>query len=104
MDYTDCLQDLLDRLLAAGFVIDWVDDGLDNGDGFYANPKDAVDVMMSVDESSLGVSLDGVPFSLCIILGNDKSEIVADYFGPREKDTEKLDEVMIKFCAKWEGA
>lgn len=106
MDYTDCLQDLLDRLLAAGFVIDWVDDMGDDGSGYYDSPKldEAVDVMLSVDESQLQVSLAGVPFCLYIVLGNHVSEVVADYATTSRSDTNPLDRVLGEFYEKWEEA
>ena len=106
MDYTDCLQDLLGRLIAAGFVIDWVDDMGDDGSGYYDSPTidEAVEVMLSVDESQLQVSLAGVPFCLYIVLGNHVSEVVADYGTTRGADTEVLKKVLGEFYTKWEEA
>jgi hypothetical protein len=62
--------------------------------------KEAVETITSVDLSSVYlISPKGRTFELMIVLGNEPSELVADYTY-FEEETESIVE---EFCQQWEG-
>ena len=102
-DWKPCVRDLLERLVAAGFVIDQVDDG---GDMIEVITIDAaVDTITSVDESTLFIKDTQGPSdpALLIVLGNGPEEIVADYCGCDLACGKRLDMILKGYSNDWEG-
>ena len=76
--YYEEVKSLLERLVAGGATLDYVEDG------FGAEPAEtidaALDVILSVDESNILLRTpEGEKRCLEIILGNDPGELVSDY-------------------------
>lgn len=93
------VNDLLDRLLAAGFIIRWTDnrggEGGDDDEGIVRNPTKAaaMDEIFSVDMSELIIAPKHNPkdiYVILIVLGNDLNEIVADYTYKKDPETGEL--------------
>ena len=97
------VRDLLKRLKAAGFVLQWADDG---EDVFHVikNVDHAADILLSVDESHIGIKKGLVPFWLFIVLGNGKDEIVSDYTWTDCPEHKELEAVLDAFCDHWAPA
>jgi hypothetical protein len=104
-DWTKPVSSLLSKFQRCGYDIVAANDGEDyiniNKNLSQLNKrKEAVDVITSVDMSNVYLlSPKGRKFSLMIVLGNEPSELVADYTY-FEEETETIIE---EFCEQWEG-
>ena len=94
------VRDLLKRLTAAGFVLQWADDG-EEVFQVIKNVDHAADILLSVDESHIGIKKGLVPFWLFIVLGNGKEEIVSDYTWTDCPEHKELEVVLDAFSAHW---
>ena len=107
-DWTAPVMSLLSKLQKADVKILSVNDGdeYENvvDDSNLAVRKDATDMITSVDESLVRVQYEDGFATLCIVLGNDTSEILADYsFTPGSKLEEILENASEAFCEQWEN-
>ncbi len=91
-NYRDVVEDLIRRLDLAGFLLDSVDDGMACHPGFRA-----VKVILSVEESSIKLYKNLTIYTIGIVLGNDKAEIVADY-----TTDDELDRIIETHSEAWE--
>lgn len=113
--YAKCVSSLLFKVQKKGIKLDSVDDGgevitLRHAKDLDAR-TDAVDTVCSVDESyvrvTIGPEYEETRGFLFIVLGNDKSEILADYGitkGQKEQGArlmKLLDEVADEFYEQW---
>jgi hypothetical protein len=97
-DWKPCVRDLLERLIAAGFVISEIDDGEETIK--FTTLDAAVDTITSVDESTVWTTAtDKSDPVLFIVLGNGPEEIVADYCGGGPR----LCMILEGFSKDWEG-
>lgn len=108
-NYEEAVSSLLHKFQKGGFYIASVFDGVDKLPIDYeisdlAARKAAVDIVCSVDESSVLVKSAecGGFASLFIVLGNEKSEILCDYSAPEDLFP-RLDIIADEFYDQWEG-
>jgi hypothetical protein len=106
-DWTQPVMSLLHKLQKADVQIISVNDGEEyenvSGDTKLAARKDAADMITSVDESWVRVQYKDDIATLFIVLGNNTSEILADYsFTPGSKLEEILESVSEAFYEQWE--
>ncbi len=78
------VKKLFSLLVDAGFTLLWVDDGGERVETL--TPTSATDTVCSVDDSWPVIEKDGKHLGLFLVLGNDNSEIVADYTSHPELD------------------
>ena len=110
MDYSKAVMSLLYKLQAEGVKIVEVFDGESwekvTGDNNLQIRKNATEIITSVDTSSVRVKYQESNATLLIVLGNDESEILADYSGKYDKSDTSLmdiiDKVADEFYAQWE--
>lgn len=109
MNYEKAVSSLLHKFQKGGFSIISVMDGMDSFriDDNLSNldaRKVAVDIVCSVDESSVRIKdTESEKFaSLFIVLGNEQSEILCDYFAPLSLFP-RLDAIAEEFQDQWEG-
>ena len=108
-NYEEAVSSLLYKFQKGGFCIASVFDGVDKFPIDYeisdlAARKAAVDIVCSVDESSVLVKSAecGGFASLFIVLGNEKCEILCDYSAPEDLFP-RLDAIADEFANQWEG-
>jgi hypothetical protein len=107
-NYEEAVSSLLYKFQKGGFSIDAVYDGLQSEALRYLNNRDArkaaVDIVCSVDESSVRVKCPNTDqyASLFIVLGNEKCEILCDYSAPQEL-MPLLEFIADEFANQWEG-
>jgi hypothetical protein len=108
-NYEDAVSSLLHKFQKNGFYIVSVFDGIDKFSiddriSDLAARKAAVDIVCSVDESSVLVksAVCGGFASLFIVLGNEKSEILCDYSAPEDLFA-RLDPIVEEFQDQWEN-
>ncbi len=98
--YDTPVRDLLSRLKAAGFALQWVDDG----EAIYHGVDTveyAADYILSVDESHLGIKKNDHALWLFLVLGNGKEEIVSDYTYRDCPEHKELEAVLDDFYQRW---
>jgi hypothetical protein len=107
-NYEDAVSSLLHKFQKGGFCIASVFDGIDkfpiDDKSDLAARKAAVDIVCSVDESSVLIKSPecGGFASLFIVLGNEKSEILCDYSAPEDLFP-RLDSIAEEFENQWEN-
>ena len=108
-NYEEAVSSLLYKFQKGGFCIISVFDGVDkfrvdDEISDLAARKAAVDIVCSVDESSVLVKSPecGGIASLFIVLGNEKCEIPCDYSAPEDLFP-RLDVIAEEFADQWEG-
>ena len=106
-DWTQPVMSLLNKLQKSDVQIISVNDveGYENvsGDTKLAMRKDAADMITAVDESWVRVQYKDEFATLFIVLGNDASEILADYsYKPNSEIEDILESVSSAFCEQWE--
>lgn len=94
---------LLNTLQENGYKIFSVSDGdkpilIDQNLSDNTARKNAVDVISSVDYSAVALNKDNKIFAVHIVLGNEPSELAADY-----TDDEDLERVIDDHIERWEG-
>jgi hypothetical protein len=107
MDYTKPVMSLLSKLQKENVAITHVFEGeewerVQPGSDLKVR-KDATEIITSVDESYVHVKHDGVTARLMIVLGNDASEILADWSVKVNTTLDQiLDKVSEEFYQQWE--
>jgi len=108
-NYEEAVSSLLYKFQKGGFSIISAMDGMDSFriDDKLSNldaRKVAVDIVCSVDESSVRIkdAESGRIASLFIVLGNEQSEILCDYSAPKDLFP-RLDPIAEEFANQWEG-
>jgi hypothetical protein len=106
-DWTQPVMSLLSKLQEADVKIIAVNDGDEyesvSGDTKLAIRKDAADMIIAVDEAWVRVQYRDDVATLYIVLGNDTSEILADYsYKPNSKLEGILESVSNAFHEQWE--
>ena len=106
-DWTQPVMSLLHKLQKADVQIISVNDGNEYedvvGDSKLASRKYAADMITSVDESWVRVKSKDAFATLYIVLGNDASEILADYsYTSGTKLEGILERVSSAFYEQWE--
>jgi len=97
--YRTVLADLISRFDREGFRIVGVDDG---GEFHRASNTDPIEVIMSVDESTLSIKKDGEVLGLFIVLGNEPHELVADYSARPSEAQTLMDQIISNHADHWE--
>ena len=107
MDYTKAVSSLLSKFQCSGFYIDSVYDG---DERIFLRDKNSNDarfeaksIITSVDESSVCLKQKETNKSiqLLIILGNDESEILADFCAPAQL-MPIVEQISEEFYSQWE--
>lgn len=106
MDYTKSVMSLLHKFQVKGVEIVEVFDGESwekvTGDNNLQIRKNATEIITSVDTSSVRLKYKGSGASLLIVLGNDESEILADYHGDQSSELWAIIETIEeKFFDQW---
>ena len=106
-DWTQPVMSLLHKLQKSDVHIISVNDGGGYedvvGDSKLAMRKDAADMITAVDESWVRVQYKDEFATLFIVLGNDASEILADYsYKPNSELEGIIESVSSSFCEQWE--
>ena len=106
-DWTQPVMSLLNKLQKSDVQIISVNDGDEYedvvGDTKLAIRKDAADMITAVDEAWVRVQYKDEFATLFIVLGNDASEILADYsYKPNSEIEDILESVSSAFCEQWE--
>ena len=107
MDYTKSVMSLLHKFQKEGVKIVEVFDGESTekvtGDNNLQIRKNATEIITSVDTSIVRVEYKGSSATLIITLGNDESEILADYHGDQSSELwEIIERIEEEFCDQWE--
>lgn len=111
LDWMQPVSDLLEILQSHGFHLEAVYDGLTRkavtGDTPVQRTAHAAADICSMDQSWLSIGKGRLNAHLCIVLGNDPDELVADYrcssAAAMPLLEEQLDRVLELFCQQWEG-
>lgn len=101
MDYTKPVMSLLHKLQKRGVDITHVYDG-EEWTFVNGNRKDAADVILSVDQSLVRIKQQEEVAKLIIVLGNEPSEILCDYYTEGSNLETILEEVSDEFYTQWE--
>lgn len=84
--YYNETQDLLNKLVKAGFYLAEASyDGYEY-DKVQDDPDRAIDILMACDEGYLRVTKDSYTFTLFLVYGNGPGELVCDYSWPKEAE------------------
>jgi len=107
MDYSKSVMSLLHKLQKKEVNITQVFDGMNwekiSGNSKLEIRKNATDVITSVDEAIVRVEHNGTLARLFIVLGNDESEILADWgCKPGTTIDSIIEEVEDEFTSQWE--
>ena len=103
LDWSVPVASLVNKLQENGYKIYGANDGEElvtihpNHSNLVARKK-AVDVIVSVDDSTLVITKNNKTFGLFIVLGNDPDELVADY-----TSNDDLEKVIDEFQSYWGG-
>lgn len=110
LDWTQPVSDLLEILQNHGVHLEAVCDGHATeaviGDTPAQRTAHAAAIICSVDMSWLSITKERLSAHLCIVLGNEPDELVADYSCGRAALPlleEQLDPVLELFRQQWEG-
>jgi hypothetical protein len=103
LDWSVPVSSLVNKLQENGYKIYGVNDSeklitIHPNHSNLVSRKKAVDIIVSVDESTLVVTKDNKTFGLFIVLGNEPDELVADYHS-----NDDLERVVEEFSSYWEG-
>lgn len=101
LDWSVPVSSLLNRLQQDGYKIFSVNDGeemvlIDQNLSDLTARKKATEVICSVDHSAIALFKNGKRYAVYIVLGNDPSEIVADY-----TDDPSLEMIIDTFSDYW---
>ena len=107
MDYTKSVMSLLYKFQAEGVKIVEVFDGENwekvTGDNNLQIRKNATEIITSLDTCSVRLKYKGSGASLFIVLGNEESEILADYqVDPSSELGKIIERIEEKFYCQWE--
>lgn len=112
-DWTPETKAVLERFLAAGWTVDWTDNG-EEGRKPFTTLEEAIADVTACDEGWVRVTKNGNSSTLYLVFGNSPGELISDYTYPAEegsytpkKGTEQwhaeLETITAAHYQEWDG-